>query len=330
MTETSARPRVAYILAPSHSGSTLLAMLLGSHPDVCTIGELSLGAIDDTVTYRCSCGERLTSCPFWQTITVRLAARGVRFDVCAAGTDFRGVPSRYVRRLLRPLHRGPIAEAVRDLALQLSPAWRAAYPDIQARNRALVDAICAYRGTTVIVDSSKTGGRLKFLLRNPDLDVRVIRLIRDGRAVAVSYMDPAEFADARDPRLRGGGAGGSRDHERLPVEAAAREWRRSHEEAEAIVRRLDTSRWMRIHYEALCEDTDATLSAVFRFLGVNPGAARRDHRQSDHHLVGNGMRLDTTSEVALDRRWTSVFTDAHRRAFDAVAGDLNRRYGYAG
>lgn len=330
MTGLTARRRVAYILAPSHSGSTLLAMLLGSHPEVCTTGELSLGAIDDPATYRCSCGALLKSCPFWRAITDRLAARGVRFDVCAAGTDFRGVPSRYVRWLLRPLHRGPVVEAVRDAALQLSPAWRAAYPDIQARNSALVDALCAHRGTTVLVDSSKTGGRLKFLLRNRDLDVQVIRLIRDGRAVALTYMDPAEFADARDPQLRGGGAGGSRDHERLPVEAAAREWRRSHEEAESIVRRLDPSRWMRVHYEALCEETDATLTSLFRFLGVSPSAARHDHRRWDHHLVGNGMRLDTTAEVAIDERWTSVLTDAHRRAFDAVAGDLNRRFGYAG
>ena len=34
------KPVVAYLLAASHSGSTLLAMLLASHPDVCTTGEL--------------------------------------------------------------------------------------------------------------------------------------------------------------------------------------------------------------------------------------------------------------------------------------------------
>ena len=32
--------KLAYILAASHSGSTLLAMLLGAHRETCTVGEL--------------------------------------------------------------------------------------------------------------------------------------------------------------------------------------------------------------------------------------------------------------------------------------------------
>jgi hypothetical protein len=32
--------RLAYILAASHSGSTLLSMLLGSHPQIATVGEM--------------------------------------------------------------------------------------------------------------------------------------------------------------------------------------------------------------------------------------------------------------------------------------------------
>ena len=42
---SSAKQRLAYVLAPSHSGSTLLAMLLASHPDVTTVGELNAAAL---------------------------------------------------------------------------------------------------------------------------------------------------------------------------------------------------------------------------------------------------------------------------------------------
>jgi len=62
----------------------------------------------------------------------------------------------------------------------------------------------------------------------------VIRLIRDGRAVALTYMDPAGFADAKDPSLRAGGMGGDRRREKLTMAQAAREWRRSNEEAEHV------------------------------------------------------------------------------------------------
>ena len=78
-----------------------------------------------------------------------------------------------------------------------------------------------------MVDSSKVAVRLKYLLRNPELDVKVIRLIRDGRGVALTYMDPAQFADAENPDRRGGGMGGNREDERLPMTQAAYQWRRT-------------------------------------------------------------------------------------------------------
>src|ERR1041384_2871141 len=62
-----APPRLAYILSASHSGSTLLAMLLGAHPDACTVGELKLTSMGDVNQYRCSCGDRLMTCSFWRS-----------------------------------------------------------------------------------------------------------------------------------------------------------------------------------------------------------------------------------------------------------------------
>ena len=56
--------RLFYILAASHSGSTLLAMLLGSHPDVCTAGELKAASVGDVDAYRCSCGAPILQCGF--------------------------------------------------------------------------------------------------------------------------------------------------------------------------------------------------------------------------------------------------------------------------
>ncbi len=46
--------RLIYILAASHSGSTLLSLLLGSHPEITTIGELKATSLGDPDQYRCS------------------------------------------------------------------------------------------------------------------------------------------------------------------------------------------------------------------------------------------------------------------------------------
>ena len=323
--------QLAYILGASHSGSTLLSMLLGSHPQIATVGELKLSAsaMGNISRYRCSCGEFIRQCSFWHKVKEGMDARGYALDIADAGTDYRAVKSRYARRLLGPLHRGVFVEGLRDGALGICPTWRRQLPQIHGRNAALVSTISEITKAEVVIDSSKIAARLKYLLRNPELEVKVIRLIRDGRAVALTYIDPASFADAKDPALRGGSSGGHREDERLLMAQAAHQWRRCIEEAENILRRLDKSQWVEVRYEELCKDTENTLGRLFEFLGLDPGKRARNFRKVEHHIVGNGMRLDSTSQISLDERWKSVLTEEDLRIFDREAGEMNRRYGYA-
>lgn len=322
--------RLAYVLAASHSGSTLLSMLLGAHRQMATVGELTLSpqAMGDLDRYRCSCGCPIRACGFWEEIRQGMLRRGVDFDLARAGTDYRAAPSRYARRLLRPMVRGRGLEFLRDRALELSPAWRKRLPDIHRRNSALVSTIAEITGADVVVDSSKIALRLKYLLRNPDLDVKVVRLIRDGRAVALTYMDPAGFADADDPNKRAGGMGGDRSDERLSMAQAAYEWRRCVEEAERVVRRMKPSQWIEIRYEDYCREPEPTLRRVQAFLDVEPDGLPLEFRSVVQHVVGNGMRLNTSSDIRLDERWRNTLSPEDLSVFDRVAGAVNRRYGY--
>jgi len=322
--------QLAYILAASHSGSTLLNMLLGSHPQIATIGEMNLSprAMGDLDRYRCSCGQFIRQCPFWRKVGEGMARRGMAFDLACARTDYRGVESRYAQRLLTPMHRGRALECIRDIGLSVSPAWPRQLAEAQRRNAALASTVAELSQAQVVVDSSKVGLRLKYLLRNPQLDVRAIRLIRDGRAVALTYVDPASFADATDPGKRAGGMGGNRAKERLSIAQAAYEWRRSMKEGEQVLRYLGRSQWTEVRYEELCADPDTTLNRLFTFLCVDPDKRVKDFRSIEQHVVGNGMRLDRTSEVRLDARWKHVLTAEHLQVFDQVAGVTNRRYGY--
>jgi len=321
-------PQLVYVLAASHSGSTLLAMLLGSHAETCTVGELKVTSLGDAGHYLCSCGQPIRQCTFWQQVHAGMAAQDVSFDIANAATDIRHDPTWYTGRLLRPLHRGALMERLRDAALSLSPTWHRVRAGVQRRNRLLVQIICDLYGAHMLIDSSKVGLRLKYLLRDPELDVRVVRLIRDGRAVALTYRDPHEFADAKDANLRHGGNGdGWAEHGR-PIRDGAWEWRRSNEEAECLLRGVDPSRWTDVHYEELCADPDATMDRLFRFLGLDPERRIGEFRTRAAHVIGNGMRLDTDCSVQTDDRWRSILTAEDLAEFDAVAGDLNRRYGY--
>ena len=56
-----------YITSASFSGSTLLTFLLNTHPEIATIGEMK-GDSMDVERYRCSCGDPIGRCPFWQRL----------------------------------------------------------------------------------------------------------------------------------------------------------------------------------------------------------------------------------------------------------------------
>jgi hypothetical protein len=329
--EGSVRPkktRLVYLLGPSHSGSTLLALLLGSHPEITTAGELKQTSLGNVERYRCSCGEEIRRCPFWDAVRRELRAAGWAFEPGDGSTDLAAGTGPYIRRLLRPLHRGPAFEFVRDLALYAAPGWPAHLARWQQANAQLTKVVCRLTSKELVVDSSKIAIRLKYLLRNPALDVRVLRVIRDGRAVMLTHMDPARFADARDERLRGGGSGGDRVEERLSAAEAALEWRRSNEEAACVLHGLHRDAWREVRYESLCADPQTTLRPILGWLGVDPGAPVALARDI-YHVIGNGMRLDSTREVRLDDRWRTVLESKALGTFDRVAGDLNRRLGYS-
>jgi hypothetical protein len=322
-------PKLAYLLSASHSGSTLLAMLLGAQSGICTVGELKATHLGDAESYRCSCRERIRDCPFWQEIGRAMGRRGIEdFDVTRAGTSIFETQSPYLLRLLAPLYRNGVLETVRNLGLSLSSEWRRHLSNTQHRNLALIQSVLEVTGARLLVDSSKVALRLKYLLRIRDLEIRVIRVIRDGRAVALTYTDEWNFADSRDPGMRGGGSGLRRPPPRHSIAEAATEWKRSNEAADALLRWLPHKQWTEVRYETLCAEPVATLRRLTDFLGLPPDQPCLDFRAAPQHVIGNGMRLDSTSEIRLDERWREVLDDADLKAFTRVAGDLNKRYGY--
>jgi hypothetical protein len=298
---------LVYILSSPHSGSTLLALQLTRHPDVCTVGELSGTAYRAQPGYKCSCGQELRQCRFWQDVAAAMARRGFHYSAATAETDIRNAQHPLARRLLMPLHRGPLLELVRDVSMFLLPRGRSHIRHNQQLKAALVESVVECVGKPVLVDSSKSGVQLKYHLRNPRLDTKVIWLVRDGRGAALSLMRNA----------------------RLPMQQAAYFWRRSNQEAAAVVSRLDRSRWMQVRYEELCAAPDATLKALWQFIGVVPGRAENSPPE-EQHVLGHRMRLAASGEIRLDEKWRTHLCAPDLRTFEIVSGRLNGQLGYCG
>src|SRR5512139_803541 len=67
LVKTQQKPlRVVYIAGVGRSGSTVLDSVLGNHPLIQSVGELSRLANDAWIqNFYCSCGKRSKECPFW-------------------------------------------------------------------------------------------------------------------------------------------------------------------------------------------------------------------------------------------------------------------------
>jgi hypothetical protein len=296
-----------YMLSHSFSGSTLLSFLLGAHPQIATIGEMLIAEGIDWETFVCSCGRVIKDCPFFTAVSREMAARGIPFDVLRPDLDFLQSEG-LARRVLAAEPRGPVLEAAREAALRLLPAARHALARTLDRNQAAVEVMTGLQGGRAFVDSSKRPGRLLHLRRIPSFDVRVIHLVRDPRAVACSSMKNVGRT----------------------AEQGARSWMDMAGLAERIRRRFPDERWLTLRYEDLCQNPDAALDRVCRFIGVTPGFRVPDFRAFEHHIIGNRMRLSGTSEIRLDERWKTTLTPDQIREVDGIAGETARQYGYTG
>jgi hypothetical protein len=297
-----------FLMAHSFSGSTLLSFLLGAHPEIATVGEMFIAQGIDPQTYVCSCGQRIGECPFWRRISLEMAARGIPYDVRRNEASFstNGV-GRVSHLLLTAEPRGRVLETARSAALALIPGAKRELDRRLRINEALAEVITGLRGARAFVDASKRPGRLLHLRRIPSLDIRVIHLVRDGRAVTRSTM-----------RNLGRGA-----------EESARSWLGSVQDAERLRPRFPADRWMTLRYEDLCRQPGAALDRISRFIGVAPGSSVPDFRSVDHHIIGNRMRLSHTSEISLDERWRTEMPAEQIRAVERIAGPTLERHGYA-
>jgi hypothetical protein len=170
--------RVLYIAGLSHSGSTLLARILGEIDDLFAAGEIySLGervARGD----RCGCGQPLGDCAFWSAVLRSAFPAG-------DGPERVRTERRWIRgRTLPSLAIGRDARRLRF------------YRDDLAR---LYRAIAAESGCRVIVDASKSPTYAYILNRTPGIELRGVHLVRDPRASSYSWSVDPHFHRTRGP-----------------------------------------------------------------------------------------------------------------------------------
>jgi hypothetical protein len=307
--------RVVYLGGLGRSGSTLAERLLGELPHVCPAGEVvHMWERGIASGERCGCGEPFPDCPFWQKVGATAFGGWDNVDTARVSDLRRTVDrNRFIPLLAAPVLHRPSFERALDTYLSY-------YLRVYA-------AITEISGCRAVIDSSKHAS-LAFCLRQcPSLDLRVIHIVRDSRAVAYSWTRQVDRPD------------GQRNYMRTYSPMASAMWWNAQNSALQLLARTATPTLL-VRYEDLTNDPEETLRRMAEFADLPAGAGalsflggensvRRAELDVAHTVSGNPIRF-ITGQVAIreDKAWQDSLSAPQRRAVTALTFPLLARYGY--
>jgi hypothetical protein len=300
--------RVVYVTGAGHIGSTILDIVLGNHPHIQGVGEVSKvhrsGWVSDT-RRRCACGALVPDCTFWPQVRARWA-RSVGGDDVARYVHLQGLFERYRTAWPRLL-----ANRFRP-----SPEFR----EYSRKTQALYEAVREVSGRAVIVDSSLTPRRAYALTLNPDIDLSLIHLVRDGRGVIWSLMKPNKKTLTKV-------------YKPAPSWRTTKYWISANLQSTWVFHRLPKEKRQRVRYEDFVTDPAMILKRIGTLLGEDMSSLAHDVAtqqpiQAGHTVGGSSVRMAQGIRVRPDFAWQDRLPAKDRRVFWLLAGWLAQRYGY--
>ncbi len=302
--------KVVFIMGAGHCGSTLLDLILGSHTEAFSLGELNMlhRVIDGTeVVHPRICGVCVGTCKFWD----QQASLPIIRTFFSQQNRFRS--------------------ALRKAARYISNSYR---------------FIFYWSGKSILIDSSKNQGWIKYQLK-PAYTWRgvtpyLIYLCRDGRAVVNSYLrkypergivDITNDWKQRITKM-------NRFYEQYPEE---RKIRVRYEElatrSEEVIQWLCS--FLGLKYE---NDMLSYWKHEHHVIGGNLGARSLLYQQRKKYETGSSSywaRINKGDKyyvqkyyegvglsIKLDLRWQRELTDDQLLIFESIAGELNVSFAY--
>jgi hypothetical protein len=308
----NARTKVLYVGGSGRSGSTLLTRLLGEMPGVVAVGEISnVWSRNYVENQLCGCGLKFHDCGFWRDVTRK-----------AFGCDPTEVP---VRGLAEKRHK-----AIGDghnpqlwLPMLRSGTYQAVFNEYSEILGDLYRAIQTVSGAKIVADSSKEPSHALVLQSDSNIDLHMVHLVRDSRAVAYSWRKIKVRPEVH----------WKVDHmRRYSAVHSALEWN---------ARNVLTRNWSRswasytvLRYEDLVADPKSALARIGDAIGedwghgVLPLGAEIQFRTS-HTASGNPARFDFGHvQIRRDDEWQGQMRLRDNLIVSSLTASDLVRYGY--
>ena len=318
------RADYVYITSWGNSGSTLLELLLGRHPDMTSIGEIDRLSLQFARANRvdkpgvCSCGKRPMDCPVWAAVA-NAVKHSYGADLSEAPFSWR-VSSIGSEKDLK--WRAPFSLAARAWYRTFRTAEYDNLPGVKwlsflsLAHRKWVehrffaaDVIRSLTNAKAVIDASKDRVSMRDVYDYGTGRVKLLFLTRDVRGVVWS----------RAKRMK----------TRRTTEPIAKKWVRVNR---GILRFLDgvpPHDWMHVKYEELCAQPIETLRRVCGFLGYPYDPAIENLNSFDQHTIGgNRIRFSTIGVIKEDLSWKEQLTSAELEHIHRVSHPMMMRLGY--
>ena len=307
--------KVLYIAGFGRSGSTLLGNVLGQVDGFVSVGEIRAiwehGLISNKV---CGCGALFNECEMWLPVLEEA---------------FGGMGQVDPRKMI---HLRESWARTKHIPLMLVPPGRrlvkrrlAEYLEGLER---LYRAVQTTTGSRVIVDTSKFPSYGFVLGMVPSVDLHVVHLVRDPRAVAYSWSRKRLQPDPENPEYM----------VRYSPTASSLRWMARNLATEAFWRRSlkghPPERYLMLRYEDFVAEPQKTIRRILELVGEEtaplPHAAEHEVKLGvNHNIWGNPSRFRTgTVEIRPDTEWASRMKSGDRRVSTLLTFPLLARYGY--
>jgi hypothetical protein len=295
------------------SGSTLLDLMLGQFVGHCDVGELFyLWQSGVERNFRCACGEHFDQCPFWAEVGQKAYGGWSSVDV----DDVRRLQRRVDATSRLPFIIKP----------ELSPGFARELDRYIAIITPLYRAIAEVSGAQVVVDSTKRPSLAYILARAPEIDLRMVHVLRDPRGVAYSWSQLVELPEGTSTKGR---------MNQRSARLTARRWVTVNAMIAGLARR-GTPR-VTLRYEDLVRDPRGELGRVAALTADVTGVTDpleflhgNEFEQAGSHAVAGGRIRMRTGPIALslDEKWRREYAASRRHLVAAMTWPLRRVYDY--
>jgi LPS sulfotransferase NodH len=294
--------KYVYILSQRYSGSTLLSFLLGTHPNISTIGERRKFYTHSFETNQehkqsCSCGKLFKDCEHWNTIKKQVLNRLNINDYKANPSEFKIYTNKNINKLDYRLMKFCVLRKIPNpFANKLE--------HLNQFNEILVEEIMKLNEGNVFLDSSKSLDQCFFLSQIEKFDLHVVWLSRDPRAQINSAMK----------------------YNKWSVQEATERWKEEMKENSEMLDKMGV-KYTELSYELLCREPKEQMTQLLNEIGADDSSFSLNFREKTQHIMGNySMRLGTETKIEERKEWQKELSLSQIEEIEKLTRDYQNYY----